>query len=229
LRLAAIGHSLDADVQRPDLFFLQGGSTMSKWWWRADYVETCNCAHGCPCNFTMIPTHGGCHGIDAYHIREGECDGVRLDGLNVAFAFAWPGPIHHGHGHGIVYVDERANAAQRAALERIAAGEAGPGGPFEIFRSTFDERPPVVVGPLQFSVDGRRARIGLGDVGGVDVGPVLSDMDGSEANARLVMPDGFIFKDGMVVNVEHGWVHGPGLDFDYGGSSAFIAEVAYNT
>ncbi len=53
---------------------------MSKWWWRADYVETCNCAHGCPCNFTMIPTHGGCHGIDAFHIREGECDGVRLDG-----------------------------------------------------------------------------------------------------------------------------------------------------
>ena len=60
------------------------------------------------------------------------------------------------------------------------------------------------------------------------VGPILSDMDGSEANARLVMPDGFIFKDGAIVNAADGHVHGPGLDFSYGMSSAFIAEVAYN-
>lgn len=201
---------------------------MSKWWWRADYVETCNCAHGCPCNFTMIPTHGGCHGIDAFHVREGECDGVRLDGLNVAFAFAWPGPIHRGHGRGFVYIDERATPAQRDALERIATGEAGPGGPFEIFRSTFDERPGVLVGPLTFSLGGRRAHVGLGAAGSIDVGPVISDMDGSECDAHLVMPGGFIFKDGAIVNVDGGHLHGGGLEFEYSGSSAFIAEVAYN-
>jgi hypothetical protein len=201
---------------------------MSKWWWRADYVETCNCSHACPCNFTMLPTHGGCHGIDAYLIREGECDGVRLDGLGVALAFAWPGPIHRGHGKGVVYVDDRANPAQRAALERIATGEAGPGGPFEIFRSTFDARPPVVVGPLRIYSEGRRGGIELGALGGAKVGPVISDMDGSEANARLVMPDGFIFRDGAIVNVDDGHVHGHGLDFDYSGSSAFLAQVAYN-
>jgi hypothetical protein len=201
---------------------------MSKWWWRADYVETCNCAHGCPCNFTMIPTNGGCHGVDSYHIREGEYDGVRLDGLNVALVFAWPGPIHHGHGRGVVFIDDRANAAQRAALESIATGEAGPGGPFEIFRSTFDDRPGVMVGPAAFSVDGRRASITLGRLAAVKVGPIISDMDGSEANARLVLPGGFIFTDGAVVNVDEGWVHGGGLEFTYDHSSAFIADVAYN-
>jgi hypothetical protein len=176
----------------------------------------------------MIPTHGGCHGVDTYHVREGECDGVRLDGLNFALVFAWPGPIHHGHGRGVVYVDDRATPAQRAALERIGTGEAGPGGPFEIFRSTFEERPAVVVGPMSFELEGRRAAIGLGDVATVKVGPVISDMDGSEANARLVMPDGFIFTDGAVVNVDDGRVHGAGLDFDYRNCSAFIADVAYN-
>jgi hypothetical protein len=201
---------------------------MSKWWWRADYVETCNCAHGCPCNFTMIPTNGGCHGVDSYHIREGECDGVRLDGLNVALVFAWPGPIHHGHGRGVVYIDDRANAAQREALESIVTGEAGPGGPFEIFRSTFDDRPEVIVGPAAFSVDGRRASIALGGLATVKVGPIISDMDGSEANARLVLPGGFIFTDGAVVNVDEGRVHGGGLEFTYDHSSAFIADVAYN-
>jgi hypothetical protein len=201
---------------------------MSKWWWRADYVETCNCAHGCPCNFTMIPTSGGCHGVDSYHIREGDCDGVRLDGLNVALAFAWPGPIHHGHGRGVVYIDDRANAAQREALESIVTGEAGPGGPFEIFRGTFDDRPGVIVGPAAFSVDGRRASIALGGLATVKVGPIISDMDGSEANARLVLPGGFIFTDGAVVNVDEGRVHGGGLEFTYDHSSAFIADVAYN-
>jgi len=201
---------------------------MSKWWWKADYVETCNCAYACPCNLTMIPTHGGCHGVDAFHILEGECDGVRLDGCNVALAFSWPGAIHHGHGRGFVYVDERASPAQRAALEKIVTGEAGPGGPFEIFRSTFDERAAVVVGPMSFSVNGRRADVGLGGHGAVKVGPVISDMDGSEANARLVMPDGFIFKDGAIVNVDSGRVHGAGLDLNYSMSSAFIAQVAYN-
>lgn len=201
---------------------------MSKWWWRADYVETCNCAHGCPCNFTMIPTHGGCHGVDAYHIREGACDGVRLDGLNVALAFAWPGPIHHGHGRAVVYVDERASPEQHAALERIMTGEAGTGGPFEIFRGTFDERPAVMAGPARIAIDGRRASIELGGLAAVKVGPVISDMDGSEANARLVMPEGFIFKDGMVVNVDDGHVQGGGLGFDYRNCSAFIADVTYN-
>jgi hypothetical protein len=200
----------------------------SKWWWRADYVETCNCAHGCPCNLTMIPTHGECHGVDAYHIREGDCDGVRLDGLSAAMVFAWPGPIHRGHGRGVVYIDDRASPAQHAALETILVGEAGPGGPFEIFRSTFDERPQVVFGPVAFSVEGRRATVGLGDLATVKVGPVLSDMDGSEANARLVMPEGFIFKDGAIVNVDDGRVHGAGLDFRLRNSSAFIADVTYN-
>jgi hypothetical protein len=201
---------------------------MSKWWWRADYIETCSCAHGCPCNLTMIPTHDGCRGLEAFGIREGECDGVRLDGINVAYAFSWPGPIHRGKGRAFVYIDERASPAQRAALEKIGTGEAGAGGPFEIFRSTLDERPAVVVGPLKLSVNGRHASIDIGAHGGVKVGPIISDMDGSEANARLVMPEGFIFKDGAIVNAADGHVQGPGLDFSYGMSSAFIAEVTYN-
>jgi hypothetical protein len=201
---------------------------MSKWWWKADYVETCNCAHGCPCNFTMIPTHGGCHGLDAFHVIEGECDGVHLDGCDFALAFNWPGPIHHGHGRAFVYIGDRASPAQRAALEKIVTGEAGPGGPFEIFRGTFDERPAVVVGPMSFSIEGRRAEVRIGDHGAVKVGPVISDMDGSEANARIVMPEGFIFKDGAIVNVDDGRVSGEGLDLTFRNSSAFIAEVAYN-
>ena len=53
-------------------------------------------------------------------------------------------------------------------------------------------------------------------------------MDGSEANARLVMPDGFIFKDAVIANVDKGEVHGGGLEFAYQGSNAFISQVTSN-
>jgi hypothetical protein len=43
-----------------------------------------------------------------------------------------------------------------------------------------------------------------------------------------VLPGGFIFTDGAVVNVDEGRVHGGGLEFTYDHSSAFIADVAYN-
>ncbi|MGI0024025.1 MAG: DUF1326 domain-containing protein, partial [Nitrososphaera sp.] len=31
-----------------------------KWYLKADYVETCNCDFGCPCNFNGFPTYGYC-------------------------------------------------------------------------------------------------------------------------------------------------------------------------
>ena len=57
---------------------------MADWWLKADHLETCNCAHGCPCNLTMVPTDGTCHAIDVWHIKEGTYKDVRLDGLIIA-------------------------------------------------------------------------------------------------------------------------------------------------
>ena len=66
---------------------------MSKWWFKSEYIEACNCAHGCPCNLTQIPTHGGCNAVVGYNITEGECDGVDLGGLKLGYVASWPGPI----------------------------------------------------------------------------------------------------------------------------------------
>jgi hypothetical protein len=63
---------------------------MSKWWWKADYIETCNCTHGCSCNLTMLPTDGTCQGLNCYQIREGAYNGTRLDGLGIALINRWP-------------------------------------------------------------------------------------------------------------------------------------------
>ena len=53
-------------------------------------------------------------------------------------------------------------------------------------------------------------------------------MDGSPANARMVLPDGFIWKEAEIVNTELLECSGEGLDFHTENSSGFLAQVEYN-
>lgn len=200
---------------------------MSRWWMKADYIETCNCAHGCPCNMTQIPTHGGCDAVVGYQIKAGECDGIDISGLTIGYVASWPGAIHHGNGHSVVIIDERATEAQRRALAAIATGEAGPGGPFEIFAGTMAEPAEQIVGKVDFELDGKRARLKFADVAEADVGPIIGDM-GDEANARMVLPEGFIFQDAQIANTDSGHAKTRRIDFTLANSNAFVSEVAYN-
>ena len=54
------------------------------------------------------------------------------------------------------------------------------------------------------------------------------DMDQSEADAHLVLPSGFIFRDARIVNTDKCEVMLPDLQFQYTDSSAFFSEVEYN-
>lgn len=201
---------------------------MARWWWRADYFESCNCAHGCPCNLTMLPTHGTCEAIDGWKIREGAYEDVRLDGLGLGLLLSWPNPIHRGNGRCIVFVDERADARQREALAKIGSGQAGEGGPFPVFAGTYAEPPRVVHGAFEMEPSARGLRVRLGDLAQLEIGPIKSDMDGSDANARLMLPTGFIFRDARIMNTERCAVKAPGLAFELRDSSAFLSDVAYN-
>jgi hypothetical protein len=202
---------------------------MKKWWWKASYIETCNCAHGCACNLTMIPTDNTCQAIDAWQISEGEYDGTKLNGTGLALILRWPNPIHEGNGRAVVFIDERAAEKQRAALAEIGTGQAGPGGPFEVFATTYAEPPEVRFGPFEFERDGKRGHLRLGEVARAEIGPVHSAMDNAEADAHMLLPSGFIWQDGVIVNTDSCVVKVPGLEFSHRDSSAFFSEVEYNT
>lgn len=201
---------------------------MAQWWWKADYLETCNCEYGCPCNLTMLPTDGTCQAINAWRLREGAFGDVRLDGLCLGLFSRWPNPIHKGNGRGVLFVDERGNAAQRDALTKIGTGLAGPGGPFEIFNSTYVERASVLVGPIQFEASSKSSKMRFGAVAKADFGPIRSDMDGKPANARLVLPDGFIFRDAEILNTDLCEVNVGALNFHHAGTNGFVSNVTYN-
>src|SRR5713101_6643703 len=74
--------------------------------WRieADYLESCNCEFGCPCNFSGFPTGGRCEALVSYHIRSGNYGAVQLDGRDFIYAASWPRAIHEGGGTLRVYI-----------------------------------------------------------------------------------------------------------------------------
>lgn len=201
---------------------------MADWWWKADYFETCNCAYGCPCNLTMIPTDGTCQAIHAWRIKEGAYGRVWLDGRVIALIVRWSNPIHYGNGEAVVYIDEQADQLQREALAKIGTGQAGPGGPFEIFSTTYSEPAKVVYGPIQISRYSKKATLRLGNIASADFEPIISDMDKAEANAHMVLPGGFIWKVDEIINTKICEVNVEGLSFRHENSSAFLSEVGYN-
>jgi hypothetical protein len=199
------------------------------WWWKADIVETCSCGpFACPCNYTSIPTHGYCYSVAAYEIKEGAYGDTRLDGLRVGMFYSWPNPIHEGNGRALVYIDELADEAQRDALAKIGKGEAGEGGPFEIFASTYAKPAEAVSGPIEFERDGNRARFRLGDAGSAQVEPFRSAMDDSEADVHWVLPTGFIWRDGNIVRTVGATAKVGEIEFSYDDAWGVISEVEYN-
>ncbi len=76
----------------------QQTSSISNWHLKMDYVQSCNCDHGCPCNFSGFPTYGYCRALVLYHIQDGNYgDDILLDGLDVIYAASWPKAIHEGN------------------------------------------------------------------------------------------------------------------------------------
>ena len=100
------------------------------WRIRGSYFESCNCEAICPCRkVDGVPggrsTYGECLGVLSWVIEEGEADGVALDGLRVAFATRYHDDEAGSPWSFVMYVDVRADAAQRDLLEQIYTGRLG--------------------------------------------------------------------------------------------------------
>jgi hypothetical protein len=112
---------------------------VAPWRLAGDWFDVCKCAIPCPCTFDQAPTHGDCEGILAWHIREGRYGDVSLDGLNVVALGVFDGNVWAGETKVTMglYMDERADEAQRDAMTVIFSGEGG-GWPAE-FANTVGE------------------------------------------------------------------------------------------
>ena len=97
------------------------------WWMKGDWFDVCSCDLPCPCEFGQNPTNNHCEGVLTHHIREGVYGDVRLDDLSLIVLAQFDGNFWKGEAavdYGI-FIDERADERQRAALLAVFSGQAG--------------------------------------------------------------------------------------------------------
>ena len=95
------------------------------WSVEGTYIEACNCEAACPCIFSSPPTEGECNVVIGWHINKGRHGDTVLDGLNAALIAYTPGNMKDGQWKVALYVDDRGNDVQRAALQGIFSGADG--------------------------------------------------------------------------------------------------------
>jgi len=101
------------------------------WRVRGSYFEACNCDAICPCRSVRgapggPSTYGECFGTLSWHVHDGHADGVDLSDLKVVMSLRYFDRVQPSTPWEVVlYVDERADAAQTDALADIFLGRAG--------------------------------------------------------------------------------------------------------
>ena len=193
------------------------------WSLKGTVLVACNCAYGCPCNYNAPPTTGDCEGGWTWIVDRGELDGVTLDGLGLAVFADWPGAIHEGGGVASVYIDERADEAQRAALKRFAFGELG--GPWAVFINTYELDGPHFA-PFDVELSEHTSRYTIGDVAKLSMEPIRNPVSGDEAHPSVRLPQGLVFEEGYYATSSVFTVS-DGVTYDHSGKNAEYAPFAY--
>ena len=129
---------------------------------------------------------------------------LRLDGLGYVMLVQWPGEIADGNGREQFIIDERADGAQRAALEKILRGEStAPGAThFYVFNSTMSEVLDSIFAPIEIEIDvpGRTARVEIPGVGSSRARPIVDPNSGQEFRAGFRLPNGFQLTEAEIGN-----------------------------
>jgi hypothetical protein len=155
-------------------------------------IVACNCDYGCPCNFNALPTKGKCEGTWTWHVERGTFGETSLDDLNFTVCVNWPGAIHEGNGEALILVDERADEAQRNAIETLVGGDAG--GPWGVLAWTW----PTIHGPkpvtYDLHLDGVKTRVKAGNSYEVVSETIKNPVSGAEVHPGATLPEGIVFK-----------------------------------
>jgi hypothetical protein len=198
---------------------------MADWSLKGTVVVACNCDYGCPCNFNALPSKGKCEGGWIWHVEEGSFGDTSLDGLTFSVLVNWPGAIHEGNGEGLILVDERADDAQREAIQTLVGGEVG--GPWGILAWTW----PTVHGPkpasFEVELNGIESRVKAGDSLEIESTTIKNPVTGAEVHPGAVLPEGLIFKRGdfgasKVFRVQDG------ISWDHSGQYTAVAPFEYS-
>jgi hypothetical protein len=198
--------------------------TIPKWEITFDYVETCNCDYGCPCNFSGFPTYGSCRALVFYKINTGHYGDTKLDGLPVVYAASWPKAIHEGSGTLQLYSTEKATPKQREAIDQIFQGKAKGSGNFAVFAPTLKYVLETHFGDLKYKIAGKLSGFSVPGIMDVQLEPFRNPVSGEEAMTEIHIPNGFIWQKAKAAKTKVMRIVSNHLSFDDSGQNAFFCE-----
>ena len=172
-------------------------TTATKWALKGVGYEFCNCNPGCTCNFSGFPTSadGSCKAVVANVVTEGHCGDVDLAGVTAVAILDWPSAIHDGGGRAVFVVAPETSDEQIGALSQIYTGALG-GEPWSILGTTF-EVAGLTKAVITINEQGIDSTVEIEGVGRADGRSLRNPVTDEAHEAHIVMPDGFIWKDGL--------------------------------
>jgi hypothetical protein len=202
-------------------------SAKMKWSFEADYLQGCSCDYGCPCEFSAPPTRGFCEGMGAWRITRGNYGDVSLNGLCLGFAARWPKAIHEGNGTVCIFIDKKANQAQRDALLQIASGQAG-GLPFEILATTFSKLLDPQFVNFEFNFNGKNSSVKIENAAFTTMAPIRNPVTNEPEVVHIDHGTGFVFHTADCVSAEEVRVSAGELNFSWPKKAGFVTQIKYS-
>ena len=165
-----------------------------QWILKSEAYDNCNCAVNCGCQFNLPSTYGYCQSVYVATVVEGHFNDTPLAGLNWAALYRWPGEIAAGNGRRQIIIDERADEAQRVALETIISGEAcAPlSNAYTVFGSLCTEFCETLFLPIELEADFENvtATVRIADVVKSSAKPAINEFSGEPFRIALARRKG---------------------------------------
>lgn len=162
------------------------GVVVVAWQVSGRYVENCTCDVVCPCtaSLTLGADYDRCTVVLAFHIDDGDIDGIDVSGLTVAIVGDTPKVMTDGNWRLGMLIDEAASDEQAAKLGALFGGQLG--GPMEGLAPLVGEMLGVERVPITFESEGGRHSLRFGDLGAMEINDVVPFGVESGKPGRLV-------------------------------------------
>ncbi len=197
------------------------------WTMKGTYFENCSCNTICPCTwsaFTAPADTERCRALLAFHVDDGQVDGVDVAGLGFAMLVDTPRVMADGGWRMGVFLDDAATPQQQESLGAVLGGALG--GPPAALGPLLGEMLGIQVVPFDYSDDGLRHRVRIGD--GVDIEVedyVAGGADGPVRLTHVSHPAGTTLTVGRGLRSR---VSAFGIELDGEGRSALSAPFAWS-
>jgi hypothetical protein len=188
-----------------------------------DYFEVCSCDVSCPCIWLRPADKEACDVMLAWHVKDGQKDGVDLSGTNAVMAIHTPKQMTDGGWKVALYLDDRASGEQSDALGAVFSGAAG--GHLAALAPLIGE--VAGVAPASITFDRENGSMKASVAGALSMeSQEIKGMDGTTAPVITNPLLGAITQP--VTQAKAGDVNYHGhWDVEYSGTNSFITDFKY--